>query len=240
MKLQEAQLRIFSAGAVAPPLQEATVVFEARSNVQCSLKIGKPSDLFDEIASSKEGDIISCGAEFILDDAEDQGLIVRDSRRTLGFRRSVIIVPADNSAEISSLDDLCRKNIRIGIAVDGCLKGIWDEIASKAGLTDLLRQNITHHADACGSLMNLINNKRVDAVFGWNAFAYVWPRMCEAIELPSSLQVYRSTAAAVLTYSKNTSLSEKFLDFLTSNEGKEIYSDYGWIQPSGFSRSKES
>jgi accessory colonization factor AcfC len=193
------------------------------------LKIGKPSDLLAEIVASKEGDVISCGAEYILDEAEDRGLVVKGSRRSLGLRRSVIIVPIGNPAKITCLEDLCKEGVRIGIAVDGCLKGVWDDIASKAGLTDQIRRNITHHADACGSLMSLINWEKVDAIFGWNAFHSLWPETCEVIELPHDLQVFRSTVVAMISYTKNVELSQKFIDFLTTNEVRKIYSEYGWI-----------
>jgi len=222
-------LRVYSAGAVAPPLQEAVDVFEKKFGIRCNLTVGKPTNLLAAIAVSKEGDVISCGAEYILDDAEDRGLVVKGSRRSMGFRRSVIIVPIGNPAKITSLNDLCNENVRIGIATDGCLKGVWDDVASKAGLTDQIRRNITHHADACGSLMGLIHQEKVDAIFGWNAFQSVWPDTCEVIELPSDLQVFRSTAVAMVSYTKDAELSQKFIDFLTFDEVRKIYSDYGWV-----------
>ena len=226
---EKQQLKVYSAGAVAPPLRDAMAIFEKDSNVKCDLRIGKPEDLLTEIAKFKEGDVFSSGAEYILDDAEDRRLIIKGSRKSLGSRRSVIIVPVGNPAKIASLKDLCRKDVRIGIAVEGCLKGVWDDVTSKAGLTDQIRRNITHHADACGSLMSLIHSDKVDAVFGWNAFQGVWPDTCEIIELPQNLQVFRSTVAGIISYSKNVKLSEKFVDFLTSPAIRKIYADYGWI-----------
>jgi accessory colonization factor AcfC len=226
---EEHRLQVYSAGAVAPPLRDAIAIFEKKSRVSCSLKVGKPNDLLAEIARSKQGNVISCGAEYILDEAEDQGLTIKGSRKSLGFRRSVLIVPVGNPANIRSLEDLCRENVRIGIAVDGCLKGIWDDIASKAGLTDQIRRNITHHADACGSLMSLIHSDKVDAIFGWNAFQGVWPDTCEIIELPPNLQIFRSTVAGIISYSKDVKLSERFIDFLTSGPIRKVYAEYGWI-----------
>lgn len=223
-------LHVYSAGAVAPPLQKAIDIFENKFGIPCDLTVGKPSNLFAAITASKVGDAITCGAEYIFDEAEDHGLVVKGSRRSLGLRRSVIIVPIGNPAKITSLNDLCRENVRVGIATDGCLKGVWGDIASKAGLTDSIRRNITHHADACGSLMGLIHQNKVDAIFGWNAFQYVWPNTCETIELPSGLQIFRSTSVAMVSYTKDVELSQKFIEFLTSNEVKKIYSDYGWIQ----------
>jgi molybdate transport system substrate-binding protein len=229
MNTQAYQLHVYSAGAVAPPLQKAIDVFENKFGIRCNLTTGKPSNLLASIAVCKEGDVISCGAEYILDEAEDRGLVTKGSRRTMGFRRSVILVPIGNPAKITSLNDLCRENVRIGIAIDGCLKGVWDDIASKAGLTDKIRQNIIQHADACGSLMGLIHQEKVDAIFGWNAFQNIWPDTSEAIELPQDLQVFRSTVVAMIFFTKNAELSQKFINFLTTNEVRDIYSDYGWI-----------
>jgi len=226
---EKGQLKVYSAGAVAPPLRDAIAIFEKDSKVKCDLRIGKPGDLLNEIAKFKKGDVFSSGAEYILDDAEDQGLILKGSRKSLGYRRSVIIVPVGNPAKIASLKDLCRKDVRIGIAVDGCLKGMWDDVASKAGLTDQIRRNITHRADACGSLMSLIHSDKVDAIFGWNAFQGVWPDTCEIIELPPNLQIFRSTVAGIISYSKDVKLSERFIDFLTSGPIRKVYADYGWI-----------
>jgi accessory colonization factor AcfC len=141
----------------------------------------------------------------------------------------VIIVAVGNPAKITSLKDLCREGVRIGIAAEGCLKGVWDDVSSKAGLTDQIRRNITHHADACGSLMSLIHSDKVDAIFGWNAFQGVWPDTCEVIELPRSFQVFRSTVAAVVTCSKDKELSRKFIEFLVSKKVREIYASYGWL-----------
>ena len=147
----------------------------------------------------------------------------------MGYRRSVIIVPLGNPAKIVSLENICRKGVKIGIAVDGCLKGIWDDIASKAGLTDQIRPNITHHADACGSLMGLIHSGKVDAIIGWNAFQGIWPDTCEVIELPKNLQVFRSTAVGIISYTKDEELSKKFIDYLTTAPIRKIYESYGWI-----------
>jgi molybdate transport system substrate-binding protein len=229
MGSEKRRLKVYSAGAVAPPLRGAIAVFEKDFKAKCDLRIGKPEDLLNEIAKLEEGDVFSSGAEYILDDAEDRGLISKGSRKSLGYRRSVIIVPVGNPAKILSLEDLCRKDVRVGIAVEGCLKGVWDDVTSKAGLTDQIRRNITHHADACGSLMSLIHADKVDAVFGWNAFQGVWPDTCEIIELPKNLQVFRSTVAGLISYSENVKLSQKFLDFLTSDAIRKIYADYGWI-----------
>jgi accessory colonization factor AcfC len=223
------QLQIYSAGAVAPPLLDAAEFFEKEFGIKCDVHIGKPEELLEKIAQSKIGDIFCSGAEYILDEAEDRGLVIKGSRKSLGYRRSVIIVPVGNPAKIAGLKDLCRNSVKIGIAAGGCLKGVWDDIASKAGLTDKLRACITNHADACGSLMSLIHSGKVDAIIGWNAFQGVWPDTCEVVELPETLQVFRSTVVVIISYTKDEELSKKFIDYLISPGIKKIYESYGWL-----------
>ena len=222
-------LHVYSSGATAPPLQKVAKEFRAKFKARFDFTIGKATDLITQITETKEGDVLSCGAEYILDDTAEKGLIIRDTSRSVGYRRSVILVPMGNPKKIGSLDDLTKKGIRVGIATEGCLLGVWDDICSKAGLTDDIRRNITEFAAGCGAVMALIHERKVDAIFGWNAFGKIWPKTSEIIELPKDLQVYRSTAVAVVEYSKNKDLASKFINFLTSKESKNTYSNYGWI-----------
>lgn len=226
---KEYDLYVYSAGAVAPPLQEAVSAFEKKDGVVCRFTAGKPEALLKAIRVRKEGDIISCGSEYVHDEAEDVGVLVKGTRRSVGYRRSVLITQRDNPKGISHLEDLCEPGVRVGIASQGCLKAVWDDVCSKAGLIERIRPNVVEHADACGSLMGLIHSGKVDVVFGWNAFKNVWPDTCESVELPRDLQVFRSTGVQVVTYTRNLELSKKFIDFLLSPDGRDIYRNNGWL-----------
>lgn len=230
MASERYSLRVFSAGAVAPPLRIAINRFEKKKGVKIRFTEGKPENILKSIAVMKMGDVISCGAEYVHDEAEDLGLLVKGARRSLGYRRSVIITQEANPRGIRNLVDLCEPGMTVGTATGGCLKGIWDDICSKAGLTEAIRPNIVEHADACGSLMALIHQRKVDAVFGWNAFKNIWPDTCEAVELPRDLQVFRSTVAQMITYTQNEKLSRELIDFLVSTEGRSIYREKRWLE----------
>jgi len=77
--------------------------------------------------------------------------------------------------------------------------------------------------------MGLIHSGKVDAIIGWNAFQGVWPDTCEVIELPKNLQVFRSTAVGIISYTEDEELSKKFIDYLTTAPIRKIYESYGWI-----------
>jgi len=133
-----------------------------------------------------------------------------------------------NPKKVKSIYDLTQEGVKVGISTSGCLLGVWDDISSKAGLTDQIRRNITDFADGCGAVMALINQKKVDAVFGWDAFKKLWMKTMEVVELPKEIQVYRSTGVALVKFSKNKELAKKFIDFVVSESGRKIYREYGW------------
>jgi accessory colonization factor AcfC len=157
-----------------------------------------------------------------------KGLVLRETRKSLGSRTSAILVQKGNPRNIKSMSDLAEKGVRVGVSISGCLTGVWDDLATKAGYAEQIRNNTTAYADGCGELMSFINKKRVDAILGWDAFKNLNKETMEIIGLPKDLQVHRSTAIGVITFSKNKELAKKFIGFLISEEGKGIYEEYGW------------
>jgi len=221
-------LHVFSAGAVAPPIKKCAEAFKAKSGTEFEFTVGKAENLIEEIAETGKGDLLTCGSEFILDHAQLKGLVVRETRKSLGSRTSAILVQKGNSKKIKSISDLTKEAMRVGVSVSGCLTGVWDDLATKAGLVEQIRKNTVAYADGCGELMFFINKKKVDAILGWDAFKNLNVKTMDIIELPKALQVQRSTAIGVIAFSKNKELAKKFIAFLVSEKGKKVYSRYGW------------
>jgi molybdate transport system substrate-binding protein len=221
-------LHVFSAGAVAPPIKKCAKEFKAKSGTEFDFTLNKAEILIEEIAKNREGDLLTCGSEYILDHAQLKGLVLKETRRSLGSRTSAILVQKGNPKGIRSMSDLAKEGVQIGVSVSGCLTGVWDDLATKAKFTEQIRKNTIACADGCGELMSFINKKKVDAILGWDAFKNLNMETMDKIDLPEDLQVHRSTAIGVITFSRNKELAKKFTDFLVSEEGKRIYEEYGW------------
>jgi accessory colonization factor AcfC len=225
---EQNKLHVFSAGAVAPPIKKCAEEFKAKFGTEFEFTINKAEILIEEITETKEGDLLTCGSEYILDHAQLKGLVLKETRRSLGSRTSAILVQTGNPKKIRSMSDLTKQGMQVGVSVSGCLTGVWDDLATKSGFTEQIRKNTVAYADGCGELMSFINKKKVDAILGWDAFKNLNMQTMDIIELPKDLQVQRSTAIGVITFSKNKELAKKFIDFLVSEKGKRIYEEYGW------------
>jgi len=222
------RLHVYSSGAVAPPIKKCAEEFTAKHGTDFEFTVGRAEELVSEITELKQGDVLTCGAEFIFDEAQVKELIFGETRRSVGYRRSAILVSKGNPKGIDSIYDLVKEGMKVGIAVGGCLLGVWDEAASKAGLTDKIRRNIAEFADGCGAVVALFNQKKADAIFGWDAFQRLWPATIEAVDLPRELQIFRSTGIVVIQFSKQKETAKQFIDYATSEKDKKIYRSYGW------------
>lgn len=221
-------LVLYCAGGVAPPLIEVAALFELRHGIAVKAVAGKAEELIREAKSKKGVDVLVVGAEHVMDLAEFDELIIKSSRMTIGYRRSVLLVQHGNPKRIIELADLTKDGVTISISISGCLMGVWDDITAQAGITDAVRRNITVFADGCGHLIRTINLKEVDVAFGWNVFAIMNPGTIQAVELPRELQIRRSTTAGIFTFATKKTQAEAFLTFLRTSEARAVYRRYGW------------
>lgn len=224
-------LHVYSCCDVATPAKISSKMFQEKYDAEVEFTIGMPNEIIPKLASTHESDVFTCGAAYIMDEVEKSGLITRQNRRVLGYRRSLILTQKNNPKKIKSLTDLTKKDIKIAVSTTGSLKGVWDEITSKTGLTEKIQKNITLFADGCGELLGSIVQKKVDAAFGWNTYKVLHTKAIDAVELSKEIQVYRSTLITITSFTENKETANKFIKFLLSKEGKKIYTKYGWITP---------
>ncbi|RKY08624.1 MAG: hypothetical protein DRP66_04175 [Planctomycetota bacterium] len=240
-------VRIFSAKACAAPLEKAAKLYEEQTGTKieisvCSRHCANPvaeeatgetggDDFLLEISDAGIHDLAIAGAEYLLDDGEVRGIVQRGRRRTIAYRTSAILVPADNPKNIQRIEDLAMPGVRIAISLIDCLKGIWEDITGRLGLLDAIRPNITYYANGCVAIVEAVATGEVDAAFGWTAFKHLESDRLNVIEMPPAQQVLRGTAVGLLSFAKDKEKAGHFMDFLASPASREFYKEFGWCVP---------
>ncbi len=240
-------VRVFSARACAAPLEEAAKLFEQRTGTRVAISVCSRhcaraeaeeavggtggDDFLLEIADAAAHDLAIGGAEFLLDDGEVRGIVEHGERRTIACRASAIIVPPGNPRRIRTVEDLARPGVRVGVSVIDCLKGLWEDVAARLGVLEGIRRNITCHANGCMAIIEAVAQGKVDAAFGWTAFAHLAPGRVEVVELPESQRVLRGTAIGLLTFAREREAARAFMEFLATPAARACYERYGWVLP---------
>jgi len=240
-------VRVFSARACAAPLEEAAALYERQTGARmaisvCSRHCAQPvaeeatgtsggDDFLTEIAEAGVHDLAIGGAEYLLDDGEVRGIVARGQRRTIAYRRAAILVPAGDPAGVRSVADLARPGVRVGVSVLDCLKGLWEDIAARLDLLEEIRRNIVFHANGCIAIVEAVAQKKVDAAFGWTAFAHLAPGRIEIVELPEDQRLLRGTGVGLLSFARQPEAAKQFMEFLASAEARACYERFGWSLP---------
>lgn len=237
-------VKIFSAKACAEPLREAAEIYEEKTGVHIEISVCSRhcasneaeeavgemggDDFLLEISDAAYHDLAIGGAEFLLDDGEVRGIVIKGERRSIALRRSALIVPKGNPLGIKSLNDLTNPNFRVAISVLDCLKGAWEDICGRAGILIPVRENISFFANGCISIIESIVQDKADIAIGWSSFKHLDPDKIDVIPLTNEESIFRGTGVGLLKFSTNPEGAKNFMDFLATNEIRNIYKQYGW------------
>lgn len=243
----EKTLRVFSARACAAPLEEVARLYEQAAGVSVRVDVcsrhcasavaeeadaqGKHADFLDEISEMGIHDMAIGGAEYLLDDGEVSGLILKGERRTIARRVSALVVPSSNPARINGLADICRPGVRIGISVIDCLKGVWEDVCCKAGVIEAVRRNIVFRANGCVAIVEAAAQGKVDVAFGWSTFGDLADGRVRIVDVPRDVAVCRGTCIGMLKFTRKQEAARAFMDFLVTEKSRAIYRKFGWENP---------
>jgi molybdate transport system substrate-binding protein len=225
------RLIAFVGAASKPPSTEAKEAFEkANPDIVVDMTFGGSGTLLNQMSLEETGDIYMPGSDDYMDKAEDKQAVLADTRKIVAYLVPSICVQRGNPENIHSLEDLARPGITVGLAQAGavCLGDVADEILRSAGLEEKVKKNVITYARSCDQTQQLVQLGEVDAVIGWDAFKYWAPDQIDIVSIaPEHLRV-RNIPVAIAVYSKQRDAAQKFIDFLTSDEGQAIFSKHGY------------
>ncbi|MBW2503063.1 MAG: molybdate ABC transporter substrate-binding protein [Deltaproteobacteria bacterium] len=220
---------VFAGSASQPPLEEAARVFEEQTGTRIILHLGGSGAMLSQIRLTGQGDIYIPGSPDYLEKARDFGLV--DKAETLSFLVQAILVPKGNPHNIQQLEDLARPGLRIGMAdPDGVCVGLYAvEILDKSGMTDRVRPNLNGFVESCAKTLAMLPLGMVDAVLGWREFIFWTPDTVDVVLIdPDIVPRLGYIPAARLEHAENSVGADKFIAFLISDQGRNIFRKWGY------------
>jgi molybdate transport system substrate-binding protein len=190
---------------------------------------------------AREGDLFIPGSPDYMVKAENDGVVYPDSVEKIAYLVPAILVQKGNPKNIQSLSDLTRPGIEVGIgAPETVCVGLYAvEILEFNGLIDDIKETgtIVTYAESCSKTASLIALKSVDAIIGWRVFSYWNPDTTDVVFLePGQIPRLAYVPGAISTFTSDRESAQKFLDFLTSAEGQQIFSRWGYLTTEGEAR----
>ncbi|WP_122893090.1 molybdate ABC transporter substrate-binding protein [Arcobacter peruensis] len=206
--------------------------FELSNNCKIKILQGGSQDLYDSIKSSQVGDLYLPGSLSYRNKYLKDGLLL--DGKFVGYNKLSLVVKKGNPKNIkASLEELANENINVVLGND------QSSSVGKASKKILLKHklykkaiiNAVYLASDSRNLIQAIKSSDTDLTLNWHATTY-WKENkneVEAIELDDKYTIKSKLVFNLLKTSKNKQLSKKFLEYVVSKRGKEVFKKYGFL-----------
>jgi len=186
-------------------------------------------ELATQIREGAEADVYAAASPRYPEELRDEGLV--EEPRTFATNRLVLIVPADNPAEIESLDDVGRQGVKLVVGAEGVPIGDYTRtVLEEAGRDDLLERVVSQEEDVKG-VVGKITLGEADAGFVYATDARAAGDDVRAIELPAAVQADVRYPVAVVRGSDQADEARAFIELLLGERGRQALREAGFGVP---------
>mgnify|MGYP000114246516 CR=1 FL=1 len=221
----------FCGSAGKPALEECARAFEEKTGIRVNLHFSGSGTMLAKLKMSKKGDFYIPGSPDYMARARKEGIVIPETESKVAYLVPAILVPAGNPGEVRELPDLAGHESELGIGNPRavCVGLYAVEVLEENGLLDDVRVRIAVQARSCSATASLAAMDQVDAILGWRVFGKWQPKKIDIVSLESgNIPRLAYIPAAVSTYSDNRELVERFIGFLNSPQGREIFTEWGY------------
>jgi len=228
-------LLIFAGAASKPATEEAVKIFQEKTGIPVDVSFGGSGFVLSQMKLARKGDLYFPGSSDFMEVAKKDGLVFPETEKIIVYLVPAINVQKGNPKRIYSLKDLTKDGIRVAIANPEfvCVGTYAAEIIEK-NLNPIekekLKKNLVNYTESCEKTANAISLKAADAVLGWEVFHYWDPERIETIYLkPDEIPRVGYIPIAISKFTQDKILSQKFIDFILSTQGKTIFRKYHYL-----------
>ncbi len=201
---------------------------EKYPNINVNMRYGGSGELYSMMETQRSGDVFLPAAYKYMSQAIENGYVENDTVQNITKNVPVIITQKDNPQNITGLEDLSRSDIKVGLGEpEGPAIGKTSQsILEKNNIT----VNPTVTTTTVNQLVTYIISGEIDATIVWEALT-TWDDnedKIEVIQIPNEQNNISTIPVAITTFTENSDAAELFVEFLTSDEGKKIWEEWGY------------
>ncbi len=219
-------LTVLAAASLTDSFSDLADAFEQdHPGVQVELVFGSSGTLADQVLEGGAADVLATADTATMERAAEA---VQGESQIFATNTMVIVVPRDNPAGISALEDLDDPDVDYVLCVDTAPCGaIGAEIIADGALT---HEPASLEIDVKAVLARVTSGE-VDAGLVYRTDAVAAGEDVTGIELPADLVVPNDYPIAVLEEAADSDLADQFVTLVLSSRGQEVLAGAGFGAP---------
>ena len=237
---QEPQtLTVFAASSLTDAFEEMATNFEAENaGVDVLFNFGGSSSLATQLVEGAPADVFA-SANYTQMNVALEGGRISGTPATFVRNRLVLIVPADNPANIRSLGDLDTPGIDLVVAAEGVPVRDYTEImlerlATSPAYGETYREavlaNIVSEEDNVRQVTAKVALGEAEAgiVYSSDVTSDIADSVT-ALTIPNAVNTVANYPIAIINDSANPELAQAFVDYVLSDAGQDTLVNWGFI-----------
>lgn len=223
------RLLLFCGAGLKEPVAELAAEFQHDQDVTVECDYQGSETLLSRIKLLRRGDLYLPGDVSYVEQARDAGLIAKS--QDVCYFVPVIIVSHESDHPPKSLIDLTRPGMRVGLGdAEACAIGRTSaKLMAKNNIPESkYGPNVVFRALTVNQLGDQVRLGHLDAAIVWDGVAAQFGDSVEVVEIPAEKNVISRVSLGILSCSQKPELADRFLQFVSSDRGREVFRKYGY------------
>lgn len=223
---EEPELKVYAGSMLRPAIDDTIIEFEEREGVRVSRAYNGCGILVAQMKSGQHPDAyFACDLEFM-----NQVKDLFPEPVSVSQNELVILVEKGNPKRISSLRDLTKEGLRVGIGHEKqCAMGwITQNTFKESGLQTELMANVTVQTPTGDMLVNQLRTGSLDAAVAYLSNAAGAAEFLDAVQIRGIPCSTATQPWAVAKESRFPKLAGRLFDHLSSADSQEIFAAEGF------------
>lgn len=201
---------------------------EKYPNIKVNVKYGGSGELFSTMETQKTGDVFIPAAYKYMGEAMNNSYMKNDTVENITENIPVIVTQKGNPKNITSVADLSNSSVKVGLGeTEGPAIG---KTSQKILEKNKVNVTPTVTTTTVNQLLTYMVSGQIDATIIWKDMT-VWQEgkdKITVIEIPKENNSISTIPVGVTNFTKDSDASQKFEDFLTSDDAKNIWEKWGF------------
>ncbi|MFV0532492.1 MAG: molybdate ABC transporter substrate-binding protein [Cumulibacter sp.] len=218
-------ITVLAAASLTDTFTELGEMFEEENDgVTVQLSFGGSSTLVEQIQSGAPADVFASANEKNMDKLDDEAVDpVPFVSNTLE-----IAVPPGNPAGVASFQDLAEPDLKLVICAAEVPCGTATEKVAQATGVEL---SPVSEEQSVTDVLGKVSSGEADAGVVYKTDVVGAGDSVEGVEFDESTEAVNTYPIAQLTEAENPGLAQKFIEFVLSDAGQQVFADAGFGKP---------
>lgn len=222
----QASIMVYSGAGLKAPMEEIGHLFTQKYGIDVQYTYGGSGMLITQMNLTRKGEVFIPGSTVEYNAAKNQGLV--SPYKLVAYHVPVIAVRKGNPDNITSLLDFARPGLKVALGdVNATAIGkAGSKMFGKLNITDAVEKNVITRTPTINELVVIMNTGQADAAL--LTLDNLDRNTMDSVTIPASINEVLIVPVGITTFAGNPDGAQKFMDFVSSDEGKAVFEQHGF------------